>query len=68
MTETMNPQTLADAARVLRRVLAEVQGGRLLAATPREVALVRRLEGAAIALEMAAKQAGDEAKDERWLI
>jgi hypothetical protein len=47
---------LADAARTIRAVLAAVDEGKLTAASPREIALLRRLEGAAIALEEASAE------------
>jgi hypothetical protein len=43
-----------DAAALLRRLLDAVEDGELEATTPRAVALVRRIEGAAVALEAAA--------------
>jgi hypothetical protein len=44
---------LEEAARAIREVLAAVDEGKLTAASPREIALLRRLEGAALALEAA---------------
>lgn len=41
----------SDAAETIRAVLAAVESGELVADNPRAVALVRRLEGALIALE-----------------
>jgi hypothetical protein len=41
----------SDTAAVLRRILAEVDAGRLDADSPRGHALVRHVEGAAVALE-----------------
>jgi hypothetical protein len=50
----MRPEQLADAAVMLRRLLALVETGELEATTPSARALLRRLEGAAIAVELAA--------------
>jgi hypothetical protein len=47
---------LEEAAGIIREVLAAVEEGKLTASSPREVALLRRLEGAALALEAAAKK------------
>ena len=44
---------LAEAARLLRSIIRAVEAGELEAATPRAVAMVRRIEGAAIAWEAA---------------
>lgn len=54
MAKGLTPADLAEAAAVLREVLALVESGDLSVTTPREVALVRRLEGAATSLEKAA--------------
>jgi hypothetical protein len=43
--------TVAEAAQALRRILASIEEGELSAATPQEVALVRRLQGAVVAME-----------------
>jgi hypothetical protein len=45
---------LAEAAAMLRRLLALVEAGELEATTPTARAVLRRLEGAAIAAELAA--------------
>lgn len=47
----MGARVLTDAARTLRRVLAEVDAGRLDEGGPRGAALRRRLEGAISALQ-----------------
>jgi hypothetical protein len=44
---------LEEAAKIIRQVLAAVEQGKLRASSPREIALLRRLEGAAAALEAA---------------
>ena len=49
----IDPQVMADAAALLRRVLALVDAGELTASTPQALALLRRLEGAAMAAEIA---------------
>jgi hypothetical protein len=49
---------LAEAAGTIRAVLALVESGELETSTPRAVATVRRLEGAATALETAAGSKG----------
>jgi hypothetical protein len=55
MPPKLDHHDLADAARLLREVLALVEMGELAATTPpRAVSTVRRLEGAAVALETAA--------------
>lgn len=56
MTDTpaMQPDQLADAAAILRRLLVLVESGELEAATPQARAVLRRLEGATIAVELAA--------------
>lgn len=46
----------SEAAETIRAVLAAIEAGELTADTPRAVALVRRLEGALVALEQVAKQ------------
>jgi len=60
MTDTpaMQPDQLAEAAAMLRRLLALVAAGELEATTPSARAVLRRLEGAAIAVELAAGRAG----------
>jgi hypothetical protein len=63
--EPRNLQTIATAARALRRILAEVESGRLRAATPREAALVRRIEGATMALEAATQGSDADAGNEQ---
>ena len=45
---------LENAAAIIREVLPAFEQGKLTASSPREVALLRRLEGAAMALEAAA--------------
>lgn len=47
-------KTAKEAAEMLRRVIEAVGAGELLASTPRDVALVRRLQGALTALEAVA--------------
>jgi hypothetical protein len=49
----MEAETLADAAAALRRLLAAVESGQLEADSATARALVRRIEGAAVALEQA---------------
>lgn len=51
----VKPDDLADAARLLRAVLDAVEAGELEAGSADAVAMVRRLEGAAVALEAAAE-------------
>ncbi len=46
---------LADAAQTINAVLALVKTGELETPTPQSVAMVRRLEGAAVALETGSK-------------
>ena len=46
-----DPESLVEAQKVLRRVLDAVERGDLSASTPQGQALVRRLEGAVLALE-----------------
>jgi hypothetical protein len=60
MTDTpaMRPDQLTDAAAMLRRLLALVEAGELEATTPSARAILRRLEGAAIAVELAAGRVG----------
>jgi len=53
-TPAMQPDQLVDAASMLRRLLALVETGELEATTPGARALLRRLEGVAIAVELAA--------------
>jgi hypothetical protein len=53
-TPAMRPDELADAAVMLRRLLALVEAGELEASTPSARAVLRRLEGATIAVELAA--------------
>ena len=50
----MRAAEAAEAAKVLRQVLAEVDAGNLVNTGPRGGHLLRRLEGAAVALEVAA--------------
>jgi len=50
----LGPDQLAEAATMLRQVLALAETGELEASTPAARALLRRLEGAAIAAELAA--------------
>jgi hypothetical protein len=52
--QPMSPEDLAEAARVLRSLLALVETGELEAKTPNARAVVRRIEGAAIAAELSA--------------
>jgi hypothetical protein len=59
----IDEDALWDTVRLLRRLLAEVEAGRLPAPTPRDVALVRRIEGAAAALEAAARHGEQEGDD-----
>jgi hypothetical protein len=40
-----------DAAQVLRRFIEAVESGELMASTPQDVTVVRRLQGALVALE-----------------
>lgn len=49
---------LAEAARLLRSIVGAVEAGELEATTPRAVAMVRRIEGAAAALEAASESKG----------
>lgn len=53
-TSAIGHEDLAGAAAMLRRLLALVEAGELEATTPSARALLRRLEGAAIAVELAA--------------
>jgi hypothetical protein len=46
---------MAEAAQAIRDVLALVADGKLVISGPAEVALLRRLEGAAVALEEASR-------------
>jgi hypothetical protein len=46
---------IENAAQMLRRVLGQIQAGRLPANGGRELALLRRVEGATAALELAAE-------------
>ena len=50
----MGHEDLADAAAMLRRILALVDAGELEVTSPTARAVLRRLEGAAIAIELAA--------------
>jgi len=59
----LGPDQLADAATMLRRVLALVKTGELEASSPAARALLRRLEGAAIAAELAAGRRPGESVD-----
>jgi hypothetical protein len=54
MDEPTDADALQGAARLLQRLLAEVEADRLRASSGRDVAMVRRIEGAAAALEAAA--------------
>jgi hypothetical protein len=47
---------LEEAAEIIREVLAAVEQGKLTVSSPREIALLRRLEGTAIALQAAARK------------
>lgn len=49
-------QDAAEAAEAIRAVLTAIEAGELTADTPRALALVRRLEGALVALEQVAKK------------
>jgi len=53
-TENVKRADAADAAAMLRRLLAAVDAGELTVGTPRGVALVRHMEGAAAAFEVSA--------------
>ena len=55
MASPTDQEAFAGAARLLRSLLAEVEDRRLSAPRGRDVALVRRIEGAATALEAAAE-------------
>jgi hypothetical protein len=57
----MNRHDIEEAAKTIREVLAAVEEGKLTASSPQEIALLRRLEGAAVALE----QAGDSILHEK---
>jgi len=57
--QPMTAEDLADAASLLRRVLTLVEAGELEAKTPEARALMRRLEGAALAAEVAAGEQPD---------
>jgi hypothetical protein len=50
----MNRADCREAAVLLRRLLAAVDAGELTVGTPRAVALVRHMEGAAVAFELSA--------------
>ena len=63
MDGSTDEDALRDAARLLRRLLAEVDAGLLRASSGREVAMVRRIEGAAAALEAAARHGEQEGDD-----
>ena len=54
--------TQRDAAAGLRRLLDAVEDGRLVVETPRDIALIRRIEGAAIALDAYAAARSDDPK------
>ncbi len=49
----LTPDDLAEAATILRRLLTLVEAGELEATTPNARAVLRRLEGATIAVELA---------------
>jgi len=49
----LTPDDLAEASTMLRRLLALVESGELEATTPNARAVLRRLEGATIAVELA---------------
>jgi hypothetical protein len=51
---TVKSADLAEAARLARAVLDAVDRGEIEATTPRAVAMLRRIEGAAVAWETAA--------------
>jgi hypothetical protein len=55
-------ETVTHAAETLRRLLAAVQRGEMVASTPQDVALVRRLQGALTALEAVAGGHGPRAE------
>ncbi|MDX6591746.1 MAG: hypothetical protein QOJ13_942 [Gaiellales bacterium] len=52
----MNGSELGQTAEILRRLLAEAESGRLELDGPQDAALLRRVEGAAGALEAAAEE------------
>ncbi len=54
----MRKAELVEAAAMLRSVLAAIEAGEIQADTPKARALVRRMEGAVIALEEAARPRG----------
>jgi hypothetical protein len=60
--EIPNAEIAREAAMLLRRLLEAVERGELTAGTPRSVALIRRIEGAAAALDAVGKQ---QAREER---
>jgi hypothetical protein len=49
----LGPDDLAEAATMLRRLLTLVEDGELEATTPNARAVLRRLEGATVAVELA---------------
>jgi hypothetical protein len=51
MARLPSRQAVAEAAEALRRVLAVIDAGELDVTNPRDVALVRRLQGALMALK-----------------
>jgi hypothetical protein len=53
-TPPLEQADLIEAAAMLRRLLALVEAGELEATTPTARAVLRRIEGAAIAVELAA--------------
>ena len=53
-TSALGPDDVAQAATMLRRLLTLVEAGELEATTPSARAVLRRLEGATIAVELAA--------------
>jgi hypothetical protein len=58
----MGPDDGRAAARAIRGLLAAVENG-VIRATPRDLPLLRRLEGAALALEMALTRHDPETPD-----
>lgn len=54
----MTRAEMAETAALIRRVLDRVDAGELEAETREELGMVRRLEGAAVALEQAAGTTG----------
>lgn len=58
----LSPEQLAEAAALLRRVLALVDSGDLSADGPAAVGLVRRLEGVVLTLEALESPPGHQGK------